>query len=166
MIAVLDSMIAVIDPEMPRQIAKWGGTYAGWQNNVTDLRNFKTCIFNPPFVRKELICKEIQNIIRQNKFDDSIDSSLINELTNMTEYPYVYLGKFPKKYLNLPDEVLRYVIQDTQKYLLVYMQMQHGNSLRLAIANELLQLMIDIPYIIHGLLLTLHRLPNTIYNVC
>ena len=70
--------------------------------------------------RKELICKEIQNIIRQNKFDDSIDSSLINELTNMTEYPYVYLGKFPKKYLNLPDEVLRYVIQDTQKYLLVY----------------------------------------------
>ena len=48
----------------------------------------------------------------------------------------------------------------------VYMQMQHGNSLRLAIANELLQLMIDIPYIIHGLLLTLHRLPNTIYNVC
>ena len=46
------------------------------------------------------------------------------------------------------------------------MQMQHGNSLRLAIANELLQLMIDIPYIIHGLLLTLHRLPNTIYNVC
>ena len=25
MIAVLDSMIAVIDPEMPRQIAKWEG---------------------------------------------------------------------------------------------------------------------------------------------
>ena len=40
MIQVLDSMVAVIDPEMPRQIAKWGGTYAGWQNNVTDLRNF------------------------------------------------------------------------------------------------------------------------------
>mgnify|MGYP001161477982 CR=1 FL=1 len=40
MIHILDSMIAVIDPEMPRQIAKWGGTYAGWQNNVSDLRNF------------------------------------------------------------------------------------------------------------------------------
>ena len=40
MINVLDSMIAVIDPEMPRQITTWGGTYATWQSNVTDLRNF------------------------------------------------------------------------------------------------------------------------------
>ena len=40
MIYVLDSMIAVIEPEMPRQITTWGGTYAGWQNNVTDLRDF------------------------------------------------------------------------------------------------------------------------------
>ena len=30
MIQVLDSMVAVIDPEMPRQIATWGGTYGGW----------------------------------------------------------------------------------------------------------------------------------------
>ncbi len=40
MIHILDSMVAVIDPEMPRQISTWGGTYADWQNNVTDLRNF------------------------------------------------------------------------------------------------------------------------------
>jgi hypothetical protein len=40
MIHILDSMVAVIDPEMPRQITTWGGSYAGWQNNVTDLRNF------------------------------------------------------------------------------------------------------------------------------
>ncbi|MDC0204597.1 CotH kinase family protein [Flavobacteriales bacterium] len=41
MIHILDSMIAVIDPEMPRQITRWpGGTYAGWQSNVTDLRNW------------------------------------------------------------------------------------------------------------------------------
>ena len=40
MIHILDSMIAVIDPEMPRQITTWGGSYANWQSNVTDLRNF------------------------------------------------------------------------------------------------------------------------------
>ncbi len=41
MVDLLDSMIAVIDPEMPRQITTWGGgTYADWQSNVTDLRNF------------------------------------------------------------------------------------------------------------------------------
>tara|TARA_B100001250_G_scaffold160624_1_gene137996 strand:+ start:11086 stop:14616 length:3531 start_codon:yes stop_codon:yes gene_type:complete len=40
MIHILDSMVAVIEPEMPRQITTWGGTYGDWQNNVTDLRNF------------------------------------------------------------------------------------------------------------------------------
>jgi hypothetical protein len=40
MIALLDSMIARIEPEMPRHIAKWGGSMAQWQNNVQNLRNF------------------------------------------------------------------------------------------------------------------------------
>lgn len=40
MLAMLDSMILVIDPEMPAQIAKWGGTYAGWQANVQLMRDF------------------------------------------------------------------------------------------------------------------------------
>lgn len=38
--ALLDSMVAVIDPEMPRQISTWGGTYAGWQANVQTLRDY------------------------------------------------------------------------------------------------------------------------------
>ena len=40
MINILDSMVAVIDPEMTRQISRWGGTYADWQYNVSNLRNF------------------------------------------------------------------------------------------------------------------------------
>lgn len=40
MLAKLDSMIAVIAPEMPGQIARWGGTVPGWQANVQTLRNF------------------------------------------------------------------------------------------------------------------------------
>jgi gliding motility-associated-like protein len=38
--ALLDSMIAVIQPEMPDQIAKWGGDLTTWQQNVQDLRDF------------------------------------------------------------------------------------------------------------------------------
>ncbi len=38
---LLDSMINELDPEMPGQLAKWGGnSYAGWQSNVTQLENF------------------------------------------------------------------------------------------------------------------------------
>jgi gliding motility-associated-like protein len=40
MIALLDSMVAEIGPEMTAHCAKWGGTYNGWQSRVTQLRNF------------------------------------------------------------------------------------------------------------------------------
>ncbi|MCW5898721.1 MAG: CotH kinase family protein [Flavobacteriales bacterium] len=36
----LDSLIAIIEPEMPRQVARWGGSMAGWQANVQTLRTF------------------------------------------------------------------------------------------------------------------------------
>lgn len=42
MITTLDSMIAVIAPEMPRQIQRWGGTMSEWENNVQDLKDFIT----------------------------------------------------------------------------------------------------------------------------
>jgi len=40
MITTLDSMIAVIEPEMPRQIQRWGGTMSEWENNVQELKDF------------------------------------------------------------------------------------------------------------------------------
>lgn len=40
MINTLDSMLAVIEPEMPRQIQRWGGTLNEWESNVQDLKDF------------------------------------------------------------------------------------------------------------------------------
>ncbi len=40
MTALLDTMTTQIAPEMPAQIAKWGGTMGGWQGNVTTMRNY------------------------------------------------------------------------------------------------------------------------------
>lgn len=40
MLTTLDSMLAVIEPEMPRQIQRWGGTMDEWQQNVQDLKDF------------------------------------------------------------------------------------------------------------------------------
>jgi len=37
---LLDSMIAVIQPEMAAHCARWGGSVSGWQANVTALRTF------------------------------------------------------------------------------------------------------------------------------
>lgn len=38
--AVLDSMVAVIDPEMERHVERWGGTYGDWASNVQEIRDF------------------------------------------------------------------------------------------------------------------------------
>lgn len=40
MIEVLDSMILVIEPEMPRQIQRWGGNINTWNINVQEVRDF------------------------------------------------------------------------------------------------------------------------------
>lgn len=40
MLGLLDTMVAEIAPQMPAQIARWGGTMGGWTGNVTTLRNF------------------------------------------------------------------------------------------------------------------------------
>ena len=40
MIQHLDSLIDLIDPEMPAQINTWGGNINTWQNNVQDLKDF------------------------------------------------------------------------------------------------------------------------------
>ncbi|MFN6073963.1 MAG: CotH kinase family protein, partial [Fluviicola sp.] len=37
---LLDSMLNEITPEMPAHVAKWGGSMAGWNNNVNDMQDF------------------------------------------------------------------------------------------------------------------------------
>ncbi|MCB9191769.1 MAG: CotH kinase family protein [Flavobacteriales bacterium] len=40
MLATFDSMVAVIAPEMPRHIQRWGGTMTEWEGNVQEMRDF------------------------------------------------------------------------------------------------------------------------------
>ncbi|HHG86061.1 MAG TPA: T9SS type A sorting domain-containing protein, partial [Bacteroidetes bacterium] len=40
MVSVLDSIVNVVDSEMPRHCTRWGGTYTKWQSNVQKLRDF------------------------------------------------------------------------------------------------------------------------------
>ncbi len=40
MMHVLDSMVAIIEPEMPAHIQRWGGTMGEWRQNVAKLRTY------------------------------------------------------------------------------------------------------------------------------
>ena len=52
MISVLDTLVARIEPEMPRQIAKWGGNMTEWYTNVQKIRDFinERCTYIDPGV--------------------------------------------------------------------------------------------------------------------
>lgn len=40
MLAHLDSLIELLEPEMQRHVDLWGGSYSGWEQNCTDLRDY------------------------------------------------------------------------------------------------------------------------------
>jgi len=71
-------------------------------------------------IRKEKIQNQIVSIIKNNDGKEYIEKSLLDEVKNLVEYPKVLLGKFDKKYLDLPVEVLKAVMIKHQKYFPIY----------------------------------------------
>ncbi|MBD5429308.1 glycine--tRNA ligase subunit beta [Lactobacillus sp.] len=70
--------------------------------------------------RKDIIRNQIEELVAQNNWKVKIDKGLLEEVTNLVEYPTVFAGSFDEKYLNIPDEVLITSMKDNQRYFEVY----------------------------------------------
>ncbi len=66
--------------------------------------------------RKNLIKQEIEKFEKENNAKVIKDDALLDEITNLTEYPYVVKGSFDEKFLSIPDEVLITSMKEHQKY--------------------------------------------------
>ncbi len=70
-----------------------------------------------PIERKELIKRQLADI--NEKLDSgaqvALDEQLLNEVTNLVEYPVAVVGNFEEKFLKLPDEVLTTSLKHHQK---------------------------------------------------
>ena len=53
MITRLDSLVAIIEPEMPHEVDRWGVTLSKWESNVEFLRNFARQ--RPNIVRNQIL---------------------------------------------------------------------------------------------------------------
>ena len=53
-------------------------------------------------------------------FDVGLNENLLNEVTNLVEYPTVILGDFEKKFLKIPDEVLITSMAKNQRFFPVF----------------------------------------------
>ncbi|MBS4770626.1 glycine--tRNA ligase subunit beta [Carnobacteriaceae bacterium zg-ZUI240] len=69
--------------------------------------------------RKAMIREQIQQLAAQNHWVVDIDEELLEEVTNIVEYPTAFYGTFDEKYLAVPDEVLITTMKEHQRYFYV-----------------------------------------------
>ncbi|QTU83441.1 glycine--tRNA ligase subunit beta [Carnobacteriaceae bacterium zg-C25] len=69
--------------------------------------------------RKAMIREQIQQLAAQNHWVVDIDEDLLEEVTNIVEYPTAFYGTFDEKYLAVPDEVLITTMKEHQRYFYV-----------------------------------------------
>ena len=72
--------------------------------------------------RKDMIVNQMNDLVNKNNWTIKEDKNLLEEVTNLVEYPTVFAGSFDEKYLNIPDEVLITSMKDNQRYFEVYDQ--------------------------------------------
>lgn len=72
--------------------------------------------------RKDMIVNQMNDLVKKNNWKIKEDKNLLEEVTNLVEYPTVFVGSFDEKYLNIPDEVLITSMKDNQRYFEVYDQ--------------------------------------------
>ena len=93
MIAHLDSLIGIIEPEMQDQIDMWGGTYNEWMDNVNDMKEFMNdrCTFlNAAIVD----CYEVEGPFNVNVVINGIGEVDFNNFFDVNESNTPLNGEF------------------------------------------------------------------------
>ncbi|WEV70202.1 glycine--tRNA ligase subunit beta [Lactobacillus sp. ESL0785] len=72
--------------------------------------------------RKDMIVQQMQELVKKHNWRIKLDKNLLEEVTNLVEYPTVFAGTFAEKYLQMPQEVLITSMKDNQRYFEVYDQ--------------------------------------------
>ncbi len=69
-----------------------------------------------PAERMEIIGKQLDQLARENKWVIPVDKELLDEVTNLVEYPTALSGSFDESFLALPKEVLITSMREHQRY--------------------------------------------------
>lgn len=66
--------------------------------------------------RKEAILSQISKLEEEEGWSIPVDEDLLEEVTNLVEYPTALFGKFEEEFLELPEEVLITSMKEHQRY--------------------------------------------------
>ncbi len=70
--------------------------------------------------RRDMIVSQIHQLEKDNGFTAEIDPSLLDEVTNIVEYPTCAVGHFEEKYLSLAECIIKDPLKTQQRYFPVY----------------------------------------------
>jgi glycyl-tRNA synthetase beta chain len=90
---------------------------------ITTLRSAYVTV--DPEERSNLIKKQVQVAVQESGGHTVIYPDLLEEVTNLVEYPSAVVGKFEPEFLQLPTEVITEVMVTHQRYFPVF---KEGNS--------------------------------------
>ncbi|MBF0289633.1 MAG: glycine--tRNA ligase subunit beta [SAR324 cluster bacterium] len=74
--------------------------------------------------RRSMIVAQVRELEKAHQFSVVLENALLEEVTNLVEWPTVLLGNFEKDFLSLPSEVLVTTMAKHQRYFPVYDQNQ------------------------------------------
>lgn len=69
-----------------------------------------------PNERKQMIVDQANALAAEKNWQLALDKELLEEVTNLVEYPTAFVGSFDEKYLSVPDEVLVTSMKEHQRY--------------------------------------------------
>lgn len=91
--------------------------------------------------RQQMIVNQIEEIAEKNKWVINLDTDLLEEVTNLVEYPTAFVGDFEERFLSVPEEVLVTSMKEHQRYFEVrnqagmllphFISVRNGNSVKL-----------------------------------
>lgn len=80
--------------------------------------------------RKALIVKQIEMLCEENNWKSPLsNTSLLDEITDLVEYPTAFYGSFDESYLKVPEIVLETAMADHQRYFPVRQNNEEGSFL-------------------------------------
>ncbi|MGM0173265.1 glycine--tRNA ligase subunit beta [Enterococcus sp. DIV0800] len=91
--------------------------------------------------RQQMIVSQIEEIAEKNNWVIDLDADLLEEVTNLVEYPTAFVGEFEERFLSVPEEVLVTSMKEHQRYFEVrnqagmllphFISVRNGNSVKL-----------------------------------
>jgi len=67
-------------------------------------------------VRKKMVLEGLKSVFKKSKCEDNPNPKLVEEVTNLVDYPTALKGQFSKEFLELPEELLLLTMMQHQRY--------------------------------------------------